>query len=139
MDAIQISRTALDVEWQRLEVIANNIANMNTTRAADGGPFRPARLLSGARTSFARLIKAGPAVRPEGVQVLGVERTTGALRQVYEPTHPHADKAGFVSYPEMDHAGEMALMVKTSRVYEANLTAISIAQQMYSRALGLGK
>ena len=139
MDAIQISRSALDVEWQRLEVIASNIANMNTTRTASGAPFRPSRLLSGPAASFASVVRASAPAKPAGVRVLGVQEVPGGVRQVYEPTHPHADTAGFVSYPEVDHAGDMALLVKTSRIYEANVTAMSIAQQMYSRALSLGK
>jgi flagellar basal-body rod protein FlgC len=61
------------------------------------------------------------------------------MRRVHEPGHPHADTDGFVSYPAVDHAGEMTLMIKTSRSYEANLTAMNIAHQMYNRALELGR
>lgn len=140
MDAIEISRTGLDVEWQRLQVIAQNLANINTTRAAGGAPFRPVRLVSGPQADFAKMVHAkGQDVRPQGVQVLGVEQIAGGLRRVYEPGHPDADAQGFVSYPDIDHASEMTLLIKTSRAYEANLTAMSIAQQMYSRAAELGR
>jgi flagellar basal-body rod protein FlgC len=63
----------------------------------------------------------------------------GNVRRVYEPGHPHADAEGFVAYPDLDHAGEMTLMVRTSRAYEANLVAMNIAHQMYTRALELGR
>lgn len=140
MRAMEISRSGMDVEWQRLQVIAQNLANLNTSRTASGDPFRPMRLVSGPKTNFAQLM-AGTAAssRPEGVQVMGLEAMAGNVRRVREPGHPHADADGFVTYPEIDHASEMTLMIKTSRTYEANLTAMNIAHQMYSRALELGR
>lgn len=139
MDAMAISRTGLDVEWQRLQVIAQNLANINTTRTGAGDPFRPMRLLSGPQVDFAHLVKADQK-QPAGVEVLGLEPMAGgSTRRVYEPGHPHADVDGFVTYPDIDHASEMTLLIRTSRAYEANLTAMSIAQQMYSRAAELGK
>lgn len=134
MDAMEISRTGLDVEWQRLQVIAQNLANMNTTRDAAGGVFRPQRLLSGPQAEFSAIVRGAP----KGVAVRGTAAMGGGGRRVHEPDHPHADAEGYVTYPEIDHAGEMTLLIKTSRAYEANLTAFSIAQQMYARALDLG-
>jgi len=141
MDAIQISRTGLDVEWQRLQVIAQNLANMNTTHTASGAPYRAMRLLSGPQGDFSALVHGGTeAARAQGVKVMGLAPVAGGgVRRVYEPDHPDADAQGFVSYPEIDHAAEMTLLIRTSRVYEANLTAMSIAQQMYSRAAQLGR
>lgn len=141
MDAIQISRTGLDVEWQRLQVIAQNLANMNTTRTASGAPYRAMRLLSGPQGDFASFVQRSIAAnRPAGVAVMGLEPVAGGgTRRVHEPGHPDADAQGFVSYPEIDHAAEMTLLIRTSRVYEANLTALSIAQQMYARAAQLGR
>lgn len=141
MRAVEISRSALNVEWQRLQVIAQNLANLNTTRTASGEPFRPMRLLSGPDTDFATLMTRGgrSARGAGGVRVLGMEASGGNLRRVHEPGHPHADAEGFVSYPDIDHAGEMTLMIKTSRAYEANLTTMNIARQMYARALDIGK
>ena len=140
MRAMEISRSGMDVEWQRLQVIAQNLANLNTSRTASGDPFRPMRLVSGPRTDFAQLMSGTAASRPPaGVRVMGVEAMAGNVRRVHEPGHPHADAEGFVTYPEIDHAGEMTLMIKTSRTYEANLTAMNIAHQMYTRALELGR
>ena len=140
MRAMEISRSALDVEWQRLQVIAQNLANVNTTRTTGGEPFRPMRLVSGPSSGFAAQLGGnGNARRAEGVRVMGMEPMAGKFRRVQEPGHPHADADGFVSYPDVDHAGEMTLMIKTSRAYEANLTAMNIAHQMYSRALELGR
>ena len=60
-------------------------------------------------------------------------------RRAYEPGHPHADENGYVSYPALDHAGEMTRLVSTQRAYEANLVALNIARQMYAKALELGR
>jgi flagellar basal-body rod protein FlgC len=137
MDAMEISRTGLDVEWQRLQVIAQNLANINTSRTSAGGPFRALRLVSGPEVNFAHLVDAS--AKPRGVQVLGLESAGAGVRRVHEPAHPDADAEGFVTYPDIDHAAEMTLLIRTSRAYEANLTAMSIAQQMYSRAAELGR
>jgi flagellar basal-body rod protein FlgC len=140
MQASAISRTGLDVEWQRLQVIAQNLANMNTTGTASGAPFRPSRLLSGPRADFAGMLGHGDGqAAPQGVEVTGLETLPGNVRRVYEPGHPHADPQGFVTYPDLDLAGEMTLMIRTSRSYEANLVALGIAHQMYQRALDLGR
>jgi flagellar basal-body rod protein FlgC len=140
VDPVSISRSALDVEWQRMQIIAQNLANENTSRVAGGGSYRPLRLVSGPEGAFARMIAAGAASGdPSGVRVLGVEVDRTMARRVYDPADPDADGAGFVSYPDIDHAAEMALLVKTARIYESNLTVLSLAQQMAMRALDLGK
>lgn len=138
MDPIQISRTGLDVEWQRLQIIAQNLANMNSTRAESGEVFRPLRLLSGPDASFSALLGSN-ADTAQGVHVVGIEAQPNALKKSYEPGHPHADAEGFVTRPNVDHSAEMTLMISTSRAYEANLAAISIAQGMYGRALDMGR
>jgi flagellar basal-body rod protein FlgC len=135
MHALEISRSGLDVEWQRLQVIAANLANVNTSRTASGEPFRAVRLVSGPRVGFADLASGGS---PRGVGVHGLEPMQVNPRRVYEPAHPHADEHGFVTYPGIDHAGEMSLLIQTARSYEANLTAMNIAHQMYARAMQLG-
>lgn len=126
MDAARISRTGLDVEWQRLQVIAANIANANTTG------YRAQRLLTGPMADFGSLVRSG-------VGVTGLQPVANGVRRVHEPGHPQADAEGFVEYPDLDQAGEMALMIRTARAYEANLTAMGIAHQLYARALDLGK
>lgn len=140
VDPVAISRSALDVEWQRLQVIAQNLANESTSRVPGGGTYRPLQLVSGPDGGFAQMVAEGARVDdPHGVRVLGIEVRRTAVRRVYDPGHPDADGAGFVSYPAIDHAGEMAALVKTGRVYESNLTVMSLAQQMTMRALDLGK
>ena len=139
MDAMQISRTGLDVEWQRLQVIAHNLANMQSSRTADGHPVRVLSLVSGPIGGFRQALRQAGHAEPTGVAVLGVEPQAAGFRRVYEPANPQADAHGFVSYPAVDHAGEMTLMIRTARAYEANLTALNIAHQMYAHALELGR
>ncbi len=138
MNVFEISLSGLDVEWQRLQIAAQNLANMNSTRSTLGDVYRPLRLVSGPAASFSATLEEG-AVAASGVRVIGVEPQANALRRAFEPHHPHADADGFVTYPNVDHAGEMTLMIRASRAYEANLAAISIAQEMYSRALDVGR
>jgi flagellar basal-body rod protein FlgC len=135
MELLRISASALDVEGRRLQIIAQNVANMNTTRVPGGGIYEPLRLISGPQKSFEAMI-GGTA---QGVSVLSVERSGAGVRYAYEPSHPDADQGGYVAYPNIDHASEMTLMIRTSRIYEANLAVLGIAQQMYNRALEMGR
>lgn len=147
MDAFAISMSGMDVEWQRLQVIAQNIANVNTSRTGPGG-YLPRKLVSGPATGFDRLVDQGLAPRqgalrpdraPQGVAVYDIAEVTGGVREVYDPRHPDADETGYVTYPAISQAEEMTLMVKASRAYEANMVAMSAALQMYSAALQIGR
>ncbi len=140
MNAMEISRTGLEVEWRRLEVIAQNLANASSTLDATGQPYHAMRLISGPAASFADVL-AGRADQSglRGVAVYSIEAQNLPPRRVYEPSHPQADLDGYVTYPGFDHAAEMALMVKTSRSYEANIVAMNSARQMYTKALEIGR
>lgn len=142
MEAMEISRSGMDVEWRRLQVIAQNLANAGTTRTADGGSYRPLRLLSGPVENFHRRLddaRMDTPINPQGVRIYGIEPANGGLRQAYEPGHPHADPDGFVTYPDISQAEEMTLMIKATRAYEANLVAMASARQIYSSALQIGR
>ncbi len=137
---LEISRTGMDVEYRRLEVVAQNVANAGTTRTADGDSFYPLRLVSGPRTAPAALKAGAAAVQAalSGVQVYSVERMNVAARQVYEPSHPHADAKGFVSYPGIDQLSEMTTLMKALRTYEANVAVFNATRSMYLKAIELG-
>ena len=149
MKAMEISLTGLDVEWRRLEVIAQNLANVNTLGTATSGPYRAMRLVSGPKTTFATNtfeshLAPDVAGSPDGsglngVAVYGIEPVGGTPRRVREPGNPLADADGYVTYPDVDHAAEMVLMVKTTRAYEANMVAMSSAREMYMKALDMGR
>lgn len=152
----EISRSGMDVEYRRLEVVAHNIANAGTTRTAEGQPYAPVRLISGPKYLSARMAAAPTALTPgaagatmkgtaaavqaalPGVQAYGVERLNAAPRQVYEPSHPHADAKGYVSYPAVDQLSEMTTLMKAVRAYEANVAVFNATRSMYLKALDLG-
>ncbi len=145
MKAMEISMTGLDVEWRRLEIIAQNLANVNSAQTPDGGVYRALRLISGPqklsapqKTTFAGQL-GHDETELNGVAVYGVDSVDAAPRKVREPGNPLADADGFVSYPGIDNAAEMVLMVKTSRSYEANMVAMNAARQMYVKALEMGR
>jgi flagellar basal-body rod protein FlgC len=137
MQAMEISRTGLDVEWRRLEIIAQNLANMNSSAPAGTQPYQAMRLVTGPR--FADHLGATGATGLAGVQVYGVEPSAAAPRRVHEPGNPNADADGYVTYPGVDHAAEMMALVTSSRAYEANIAAMNAARQMYLKALELGR
>lgn len=146
MHAAEISKTALDVEWRRLEVIAENLANANVANTATGATFKALHLISGPKNSFSSFLDvkdAGSASvaidKLSGVEVIGVEASAAPPRMVHEPGNPQADKRGFVSYPAVDQAEQMTAMIRTSRAYEANLVALKSAGEMYSKALQIGE
>lgn len=146
MQAMEISRTALDVEWRRLEIISENLANANVANSGKGVTFRPLHLISGPKNDFAAYLNARDAKNSgvdidklSGVAVLGVQADNAPPHMVHEPGNPQADAQGFVSYPAIDQAGEMTQMLQTSRAYEANIVAMNSAHEMYSKALQLGE
>lgn len=140
MEAMEISLSGLDVEWRRMEIIAQNVANMGTTRTADGDVFRPLQLVSGPDHSFSALLQNRPEnLPPTGVTVFDVVPIENGVRMVFEPDNHLADEDGFVAYPNVDHAQEMVNALRTQHAYNANLTAMSIARNMYTQALEMGR
>lgn len=140
IDPVAISRSALDVEWQRLQVISMNLANQNTTGVGGRGGYRPMTLISGPETGFANAMAEGTRMpTPQGVRVIAIEARSDAVKRIFDPNHPAADAAGFVDYPNIDHAEEMVMLMRTARAYESNLTVLSLSQQMAMRALDIGR
>lgn len=140
VDPVAISRSALDVEWQRLQIVSMNLANENTTGIGGRGGYRPLTLVSGPAEGFSGMLTRGAnANDPRGVRVVAIETRANPVKRIHDPTHPAADSAGFVNYPSIDHAEEMVTLMRTARAYESNLTALSLAQQMAMRALDIGR
>ncbi|MGH8080945.1 MAG: flagellar basal body rod protein FlgC [Lysobacter sp.] len=142
-----IARSGMDVERLRMEVIAQNLANAGSVRSQGGEVYQPMRLISGPNTvpSFQQVLgqsAQGYSLHAPGeltgTRSYGVQATAAPPRIVHEPANPAADKDGNVAYPGVDHAGEMALMVQTQRVYEANVVMYNSARSMYMRAMDIG-
>jgi flagellar basal-body rod protein FlgC len=145
MQAMEISRTALDVEWRRLEITAGNLANVESAGNGTTPLYRERTLLSGTRPLFSSYLDSGlktsgiDAGALSGVDIYGVEESNAPPRLVHEPGSRLADARGMVAYPNVDHAAQMLLMVRSSRSYEANVVAMNAAREMYSRALDIGR
>lgn len=156
--AFEISASGLSAERRRLDAIADNIANAQTTRTAEGGPYKRRQIVSseaqtapvfelreGAPSSVAlsateqnHITRPSFSQRPARAGEGGVEtaeiRVEGS-RLVYEPGHPDADASGMVAYPEISVVQEMIEMILANRAYEANVTSIQSAKAMIQRAL----
>jgi flagellar basal-body rod protein FlgC len=145
MRAMEISLSALNVEWRRFEVIAENLANANVAAAPGGPVYQERNLISGPVNDFSAYLKGGSGSAAgistsdlAGVAVRDIAAGNAPPRLVHEPGNPLADARGFVSYPSIDHARQMTDMVETARAYESNIVAMNIAREMYGRALQLG-
>lgn len=130
--AMQISSSGLTAERFRLDLIANNIANVHTTRTAEGGPFRRRSAV------FAETMDAASR-NGQGVRVVAVSEDRTPPRLVYEPGHPDANAAGYVAYPNVNVIQEMVDMITATRAYEANVTTLNAAKSMFLKALEIGR
>jgi flagellar basal-body rod protein FlgC len=136
--ALGASASALDVQRARMEVAVSNMANAESTRGVDGQPYRRREIVLGASSidSFDAVLGRADAV---GVQVADIVEDQTPFRRRYEPSHPDADKEGFVAMPNVDVPEEMVDMLGAARAYQANLTAIGLIRDTIQRALELGK
>jgi len=146
---MNISATGLTAQRLRMDTIAENIANVNTTRTADGGPYQRKTVLfeeirdnEPFSIAFNNIFGNGqtvPAPQGMGVRVVSVveDESPGLLR--YDPTHPDADEEGYVRLPNVNIVEEMVNMIAASRSYEANLTAMASARTLTQRTLEIGQ
>jgi flagellar basal-body rod protein FlgC len=135
---LEISASALTAERLRMDVVAENLANAQTTRGADGQPYRRKEVVLQERAgSFGASLSAAMNQRGGGVEVAGIAEDQTPLKRVYDPGHPDADDDGYVAMPNVDTVTEMVDLIGAQRAYEANVTAMQAAKQMFSRTLEL--
>lgn len=138
--AMDISASALTAERTRMNLISSNLANVNSTRTAEGGPYRRRDAVFSAIAapgSFGAAL--GKAADARSVEVSRIAEDQNPPRLQYEPTHPDADASGYVAYPNVNVVEEMADMISASRSYEANVTAAKAAMSMALKTLDLGR
>lgn len=142
--AFNISASGMTAERFRTDIIAENVANVNTTRTEDGSPYRR-KLVTFAEKdndSFHKLLTktSHEAYGGNGVKVTSVledEETDYIMK--YDPAHPDADENGYVSYPNVNIVTEMTDLIDASRGYEANVTAFNAVKAMAQSGLQVGK
>jgi flagellar basal-body rod protein FlgC len=127
--AIGIAGTGLTVYRKWMDAVSDNIANINDVTPTSGPAFQ-------ARYVIAQSV---PAALGAGVQVGGAVLGPATGRTVYEPTHPLADAAGYVRYPDIDLGSQMTQLIMAQRGYQANLAVVDRAHDAYSAALELGR
>jgi len=129
-DAFAISGSGMTAERLRMDVIASNLANADSTQGANGQPYRRRMVvLQAGSQSFDQVLS--------GVKVAGIVEDQSPLRRVYDPSHPDADAQGYVTLPNVNPVTEMTDLIDASRAYEANVTAMQSAKQMFSKTLDL--
>jgi flagellar basal-body rod protein FlgC len=134
MTAIAVSSTGLTAQRKRLEVMVSNMVNANTTQPPGTEPFRRKDVIFTAtppQTTFGAEFEDAV----QGVEVSSVVPDQREPRRVYDPGHKHADKDGYVSYPNVEPMGEMVNVLSATRSYEANLQAVNAAKEMTQKTL----
>lgn len=144
-DSFSISSSALTAQRLRMDVIASNIANADTTRAkVENGQAIPYRrkvvVMAPKELDFeSTLSNAMNGYKGQGVKITKIEEDPAPLVPVYNPTHPDADSKGYVYMPNVDKLKEMVDMMSAYRSYEANVTALNTTKAMITKALQIGK
>ncbi|MGD0282487.1 MAG: flagellar basal body rod protein FlgC [Dissulfurispiraceae bacterium] len=125
---LKVSATGLEAQKIRMNVIASNIANANSTRTPEGGPYRRKDVL------FESYLYDQSSV---GVNISKIVEDPSPFKKVYQPGHPDADKDGYVNYPNVDAVAEMVNLISATHAYEANLTLIASFKDMFNKTLAI--
>jgi len=136
--SLAIAATGMNAQQLNIEVIANNIANINTTRGLDGKPYQRQQVV------FESMLAAQQSsdvsgFSPETVKIARIEKDPRPPIMVYNPSHPDANAQGMVAMPDINIHEEMVDMIAGSRAFEANLAVIKNARAMAMQALSIGK
>ncbi|UCH81505.1 MAG: flagellar basal body rod protein FlgC [Nitrospiraceae bacterium] len=134
MDLFDVSASALEAQRMRMNTVASNMANAQSTKTEAGGPYVKKDV------SFASmLINPGESDGLVGVKVNGIVEDSKPPIVVYDPGHPDADENGNVSMPNINVIEEMVNMMMALRAYEANVKAFNMSKGMYQKALEIGR
>lgn len=128
---VRISASGLSAERLRLDVISSNIANVRTTRTESGGAYR--------RKTAVFSENYDKKIGMLGVKAVKIEEDKSPLKREYDPSHPDADREGYVEYPNVDLLVEMSDLISASRAYESNVDTLNAQKNMISKALEIGK
>jgi flagellar basal-body rod protein FlgC len=137
LKSLNISASGLYAQRRRMDVIASNLANIETTRSKKGGPYRRKMVVMSAKPvgAFNKVLTS----QVEGVKIDDIVEDKSPFRKVYNPGHPDADKEGYLVKPNVDLVVEITNMLMARRVFEANLSAMKSTKQMAIKALEIGR
>jgi flagellar basal-body rod protein FlgC len=138
--ALSVSASGMTAERQRAEVLVENIANADTTRTANGGPYRRQDVVFQSQdvgSPFSSIFDSQMGSQGTGVAISQVITDQSAPEKRYLPGHPDADKDGYVAFPKVNPAEDMVDLLGASRSYQANVSAISAVKDMIQRSIDL--
>lgn len=138
--SLSVSASGMAAERARTELLVENIANAETTRTPDGGPYRRKDAVFESQqvsSPFSAVFQSEMDATDTGVKVNDVVVDQRDPEKRYMPGHPDADKDGFVSFPRINPAEDMVDLVEASRNYEGNVSAISAVKDMIQQSIGL--
>ncbi len=141
LTTLKISSSGIAAQKKRMAAISSNIANAQTTKTAEGGPYRKKEVVFGsepARESFSEILEGELDAQAESVHATEVISTDKPPILKYEPNHPDANDQGYVAYPNINVMEEMANMISASRAYEANINVMNTTKGMAMKALEIG-
>jgi len=141
-DALHVSASGLSAQRLRMNLISANLANMNTTRTKDGGPFRrkdPVFSAQAPGASFREVLRNRQKEMVKEVAVIGIVEDSRLPIRKHDPDHPDADEDGYVALPNINVMEEMVNMISATRSYEANVAAVKAAKDMALKALEIGQ
>lgn len=142
LTGMRVSASGMTAQRMRMNTISSNIANINTTRTPEGGPYRKKDVVLEAMPeakSFGEILTSPPSKDVARVQVTDIAVDRKAPLMKYEPDHPDADDQGYVAYPNINLMEEMANMIQATRAYEANVSAMQATKDMAMTSLELGR
>jgi len=142
IDALHTTASGLTTQRLRMNVVSSNLANSNTTRTAEGGPYKKKNIIFASqplRTDFQNMVQSQLKGKLTEVKVVGIVDDPRPPILKYDPQHPDADKNGNVSMPNINLIEEMVNMMSATRSYEANVTAVNATKKMAMKALEIGK
>lgn len=138
-ESLKISSSGLSSQRLRMDIISDNIANADTTRTADGGPYKRKSITFQESVDKIYDNKSRKFIdNPQGVKVAKILEDSN-FKKVYDPSNPDADKDGNVLMPNVNSLNEMVDLISASRSFEANVTAMTAEKQMAMKALEIGK
>lgn len=136
-DAISISSSGMDAQRQRAELLVQNLANSETTRTPEGGPYKRKDVVFSSNDAGAPFSAVFHSVQGEGVEVSDVVEDIRPTQKRYIPGHPDADKDGYVAFPNVDPAEDMADLLSATRGYQGNVAAITAVKSMITQSIQL--
>ena len=142
LKSMKVSSSGLAANRKRIEAISSNIANAQTTRTAEGGPYRRKEVVFGAEPtsdSFSDILEGQIDEHSQSVHATEVVSNNEPPLLKYDPSHPDANDKGYVALPNINVMQEMANMISAQRAYEANISALNTSKSMALKALELGR